>query len=165
MYDVVEIATGIVISEWHTEKEAQEQVDRFNEHANRNYFEVREHQKDNTIVCSDLNEDGTCKYAKKEFNKVLHCKDVECSRRWANEYKQKYENLLDKVKQITISQRFLKSELNHPNIDIRQVVERELYFRLMSELKRHYIEFKELDEDDSIRLVVSIKAIKNENQN
>ena len=42
MYDVVEIATGIVISEWHTEKEAQEQVDRFNKSANGEYYEVKE---------------------------------------------------------------------------------------------------------------------------
>ena len=41
MYDVIEIATGIVISEWHTEKEAQEQVDKFNKHANGKYYEVR----------------------------------------------------------------------------------------------------------------------------
>lgn len=81
MYDVVEIATDIVISEWHTEKEAQEQVDRFNKSANGNYFEIKEHQKDNAILCDDLNNDGTCKYAKEKFNKVLHCNNVECSRR------------------------------------------------------------------------------------
>ena len=44
MYDVVEIATGIVISEWHTKEEAQEQVDRFNKSANREYYEVRRHK-------------------------------------------------------------------------------------------------------------------------
>lgn len=42
MYDVVEIATGIVISEWHTKEEAQEQVDRFNKSANGEYYEVKE---------------------------------------------------------------------------------------------------------------------------
>lgn len=42
MYDVVEIATGIVISEWHTKEEAQEQVDRFNKSANGKYYKVKE---------------------------------------------------------------------------------------------------------------------------
>lgn len=41
MYDVIDIHTGVVISEWHTEKEAQEQVDRFNKHANGEYYEVK----------------------------------------------------------------------------------------------------------------------------
>lgn len=128
MYDVIEIATCIVISEWHTEKEAQEQVDRFNKSANGEYYEVRK------LIID-------------------------------NEYKQKYENLIDKIQNIRVSQRFLKSELNHPNFNIRQVVEREIYARLMNELKKHCIEFKEIDEDDTIRLVASIKVIKNEDKN
>ena len=40
MYDVIDIHTGVVISEWYTEKEAQEQVDRFNQHANGEYYKV-----------------------------------------------------------------------------------------------------------------------------
>ena len=40
MYDVIDIHTGIVISEWYTEKEAQEQVDRFNKSANGEYYKV-----------------------------------------------------------------------------------------------------------------------------
>lgn len=50
MYDVIDIHTGIVISEWHTEKEAQEQVDRFNKSANGEYYKVRKH------VSSNVNE-------------------------------------------------------------------------------------------------------------
>lgn len=41
MYDVIDIHTGVVISEWHTKEEAQEQVDRFNKSANGNYYEVK----------------------------------------------------------------------------------------------------------------------------
>lgn len=42
MYDVIDIYTGIVISEWYTKEEAQEQVDRFNQHANGEHYEVKE---------------------------------------------------------------------------------------------------------------------------
>ena len=52
MYDVVEIATGIVISEWNTKEEAQEQVDRFNKSANGNYYEVRNAEHCKNVTCS-----------------------------------------------------------------------------------------------------------------
>jgi len=42
MYGVIDIHTGVVISEWHTEKEAKEQVDRFNKFANGEYYKVKE---------------------------------------------------------------------------------------------------------------------------
>jgi hypothetical protein len=44
MYDVIEINTDIIISEWNTKEEAQEQVDRFNKSANGEYYEVRRHK-------------------------------------------------------------------------------------------------------------------------
>jgi hypothetical protein len=41
---------GSVISEWTTEKEAREQVNRFNKSANGEYYEVKKH------VSSNVNE-------------------------------------------------------------------------------------------------------------
>jgi hypothetical protein len=35
----------------------------------------------NSIICKDLNEDGTCNYCKSKYGKVIHCKDVSCSRK------------------------------------------------------------------------------------
>ena len=73
MYDVVEIATGIVISEWHTEKEAQEQVDRFNKSSNGEYYEVRKLENDNNEY-------------KQKYEKLLsNIITVSCNRRIAAE--------------------------------------------------------------------------------
>lgn len=73
MYDVVEIATGIVISEWHTEKDAQEQVDRFNKSANGEYYEVRKLENDNNEY-------------KQKYEKLLsNIITVSCNRRIAVE--------------------------------------------------------------------------------
>ena len=166
MYDVVEIATSIVISEWHTKEEAQEQVDRFNKSANGEYYKVEICKKDD-MTCDDLNQDGTCNYAKEKFNKILHCNSVTCSRKYANEYKQKYENLLKRITHICLTKEDSEERIQfvgEGRVMLRNTIKTSMLNQVFEEVKKH-IRFKEITKDNNIKFTMELKVLNDENQN
>lgn len=118
-------------------------------------------------ICDDLNQDGTCNYAKEKFNKTLHCDSVNCSRKYANEYKQKYENLRKHIIPISLNKKLSKEAIQfrgENELKLRTTIKADMLSQMFEEVKKH-IRFKEITDGYFTKFTMELKIFDNENQN